>query len=166
MLADDPDSARGLLDDMVGDVRDTIAQVRDLAHGIYPPLLREAGLHEALRAAATRSPLTITLDAADLTRHPADIEAAVYFCCLEAMQNTVKHASDATVELRVYERDGMLGFDVTDDGPGFDVEHSSDGQGFQNMRDRLGAIGGVVTWTSTPGAGTRVHGEVPIAGVG
>jgi signal transduction histidine kinase len=162
MLGDDPAAARALLDDMTGDVRDTIAQVRDLAHGIYPPLLREAGLEEALRAAAKRSLQGVNLDATDVSRHPADVEAAVYFCCLEALQNAAKHAPGATVDVRVYEREGVLGFEVADDGPGFVVGDGSGGQGFQNMLDRLGAIGGVVTWTSTPGAGTRVQGEVPL----
>ncbi|MGZ4597319.1 MAG: sensor histidine kinase [Actinomycetes bacterium] len=172
MLADDPAAARALLDDMTGDVRETIAQVRDLAHGIYPPLLREAGLEGALRAAANRSPLPVSLDAAGLSRHDADVEAAVYFCCLEALQNSAKHAGAATVEVRVYERQGLLVFDVCDDGPGFVVEApgvgagAGAGQGFQNMIDRLGAMGGVVTVTSTPGSGTRVHGEVPVTEVG
>ena len=95
-------------------------------------------------------------------RYPTELEAAVYFCVLEALQNAGKHAPEATVVVRVHEEPGRLTFSVVDDGPGFDVASKGRGQGFTNMSDRVGAYGGVVTWDSTPGKGTCIAGEVPI----
>ena len=152
-----------LLEEMQADVRETIAQVRDLAHGIYPPLLRQAGLPEALRAAATRSPnaVTVQVDGVD-GRHEADVEAALYFCALEALQNIAKHAPDAGAAVRLSGGGGLLVLEVADDGPGYDAVGASDGQGRQNMTDRVGAVGGAVRVETTPGAGTVVHAEVPV----
>ena len=131
---------------------------RDLpatAHGPRP----RRGAHRRRRAgvASTR------VDADGIGRYPQDIEAAVYFCCLEALQNAGKYAGDgasATVQMR--EDEGGLLFAVIDDGRGFDVEARSGGAGFINMNDRLGAIGGALRVESTPGAGTKVSGVVPL----
>jgi signal transduction histidine kinase len=151
-----------LLEELRGDVQTTIGELRELAHGIYPPLLRDRGLPEALRTAATRSPLPVDVDAELGSRYPADAEAAAYFCCLEAMQNAGKYAgADAAVTIRVRARESGLTFSVTDDGPGFDPSTTPQGHGFTNMLDRLGAIGGTLTVTSAPGQGTTVRGEVP-----
>jgi signal transduction histidine kinase len=155
-LARDLDDPGELLAQLGDDVREAIEQVRALAHGIYPPLLIDAGLGEALRAVAARSPQPVTVDA-QVGRHEPEVEAAVYFCCLEALQNAAKHAPDATVSIRVWDDDGVR-FEVADDGPGFDPAAVTAGHGFQNMGDRLGAVGGSVTWSSTPGGGTRITG--------
>jgi signal transduction histidine kinase len=165
LLADDPDTAAEMLEQLGTDVRDTIQELRDLAHGIYPPLLMDSGLPEALRAAAGRSPLDVSVDAVGVGRYPPEVEAAVYFCCLEAMQNAAKHAVEATVAVRIWEEEAGLRFEVGDDGPGFDAEAivRRGGQGFVNMSDRLGAIGGSVRWESHPGAGARVSGSVPVS---
>lgn len=162
LVADDPQGAAELLEQAAADVRETIQQVRDLAHGIYPPLLAESGLREALRAAAARSPSPVTVDVAPVRAEP-EVEAAVYFCCLEALQNAAKHAAGAPVTISATAEGGHLAFDVADDGPGFDPQTSSAGHGFQNMADRIGAVGGWVRWESAPGAGVRIHGEVPLA---
>ena len=106
---------------LADEVKNTIQELRELAHGIYPPLLADSGLGEALRAAANRSPLAVTVTADGIGRYTPDIEAAVYFCCLEALQNAAKHAPQARVEVRVWEESGGLLFAVTDDGPGFDA---------------------------------------------
>ena len=159
LLHTDPAAADELLDELGTDVRDTIAQLRDLAHGIYPPLLVDAGLGDALRAAARRSPLPVAVEV-DVARHPTEVEAAIYFCCLEALQNAAKHAPTASVAVRVWDGPGVVRFEVADDGPGFDPAATRSGQGFQNMADRVGAIGGQVRWESVPGDGTRVVGEV------
>ena len=152
-----------LLASMTEDVRATIAEVRDLAHGIYPPLLRQAGLPDALKAAAQRSAGPVTVQAEDVGRPGPDVEAALYFCVLEALQNVAKHAPHASVAVRLAtEPDtGDLVLAVQDDGPGFDRQGDSAGQGQQNMVDRMGAVGGTVTWTSTPGAGTTVELRLP-----
>ncbi len=162
VLADEPEVAAQLLDQLAEDLKVTIAELRNLAHGIYPPLLADSGLAKALDAAASRSPLGVRVTAAGVGRYSLDIEAAVYFCCLEALQNAAKHAPGATVEVRLWEESGGLLFAVTDDGPGFDVTAARAGHGYMNMADRLGAIGGTVRWQSVPGHGATVQGSIPL----
>ena len=162
ILADDPEAAAEMLDALGEAVKDTIQELRDLAHGIYPPLLMDAGLTEALRAAANRSPLGVSVAADGIGRYPTELEAAVYFCCLEAMQNAAKHAPDSTVAIDLAETDGVLRFSVKDDGPGFDVTAATAGHGYVNMNDRLGAIGGTVEWRSARGEGAEIFGTVPV----
>ena len=143
-------------------VQDTIKELRELAHGIYPPLLVDSGLGEALKAVANRSPLDVDLDTEGIDRYGRDLEAAIYFCCLEAMQNAAKHAPDARINIRVWEESGGLLFEVRDNGPGFDVARAKGGHGYMNMMDRLGAIGGAVRWESEIGRGTTIRGSVPL----
>jgi signal transduction histidine kinase len=158
-------SAR-LLEEVSREVSDAARDLRDPAHGIYPPLLADSGLPTALAAAARRSAMPTTVDAATLGRYPAEVEAAVYFCCLEAIQNACKHAGEgATIALRLREDAGMLTFDVADDGKGFDAQGRGLGAGFVNMADRLGALGGSLRVESAPQRGTMVPGAVP-AGAG
>jgi len=150
------------LDQLQEDVQTTIDEVRELAHGIYPPLLRDRGLGKALENAASRSPLPITVDATP-ARFAADIEAAVYFCCLEAMQNAGKYAGDgAHITVTVTTDDEQLVFEVVDDGVGFDSGSVAESHGFVNMRDRVGAHGGDLTVESSVGHGTRIIGELPL----
>jgi signal transduction histidine kinase len=162
MLDDEPAAAAEMLDQLAEDLKVTIQELRDLAHGIYPPLLADSGLARALEAAASRSPLAVTVTAPGIGRYPADIEAAVYFCCLEALQNAAKHAPGAAVAVRLWEESGGLLFAVADDGPGFDIATARGGHGQTNMADRLGAIGGTVRWQSQPGHGTTVQGSIPL----
>jgi len=157
---DDPNAE--LLDELDRGVRDSIQALRDLAHGIYPPLLRDAGLGDALRAAAKRSPLNVHIDAGEIGRLPEQAEAAVYFCCLEALQNAAKHAPGATVTVTLRIEGGTLVVRVVDDGPGFDPAKVAGGGGLQNMADRLGAIGGTIDLTSEPGRGTELTGRIPV----
>jgi signal transduction histidine kinase len=162
---DDPDDAKVLIDELKGDVREAIAELRSLAHGIFPPLLVSDGLAGALTAATGRAALPTTLDAAGVGRYSPEIETAVYFCVLEALQNAGKHAGDgSSARVRVWEDDGQLRFEVTDDGVGFDASASAEpGHGFVNMGDRLGACGGVLRVRSAPGAGTTVAGSLPLS---
>jgi signal transduction histidine kinase len=162
VVAEDPGSATEMLDALAGEVKETIQELRDLAHGIYPPLLLDSGLIEALRAAANRSPLGIAIEADGVGRYPAEVEAAVYFCCLEAFQNAAKHAPESHVRVSLSEESGGLLFAVSDDGPGFDPVTAQHGHGFVNMSDRLGAIGGSVRWESAPGEGATVRGSIPL----
>jgi signal transduction histidine kinase len=161
IVEDDPATATEMLDQLAASIKDTIQELRDLAHGIYPPLLVDSGLGEALRAAAGRSPLDVTVDADGIGRYPAELEAAIYFCCLEALQNAAKHAPDAHVDIQLRQDDDHLRFSVVDDGPGFDLRAMGLGHGFTNMSDRVGAIGGEVVWNSAPGEGVQVTGSVP-----
>jgi signal transduction histidine kinase len=162
LITEDTETAAAMLDQLADEVKATIQELRDLAHGIYPPLLADSGLAEALRAAGRRSPLPVTVTAPDIGRYGLDVETAVYFCCLEALQNAAKHAAGAAVEVRLWEESGGLLFSVADDGPGFDAALARNGHGYTNMADRLGAIGGTVRWDSVPGAGTTVSGSVPL----
>ena len=166
LVHEDADAAEELVGEMAEQVGAAIAEVRNLAQGIYPPLLRSSGLAEALRAAASRSPLGVRLKADGIGRHGPDVEAAVYFCCLEALQNAAKHAPGSQVEIVLVEREDALVFSVADDGPGFDLGRRPAGQGLTNMRDRIGAVGGSLDVGSAPGAGVRLDGVVPLAAGG
>jgi len=162
IIVDDQEAGLEMLDQLAGEVQETIQELRELAHGIYPPLLVDSGLVEALRAAGSRNPLPVTIMADGIGRYPSETEAAVYFCCLEALQNAAKHAPDAHIEVRLWEDSGGLLFTVSDDGPGFDPEKAQRGHGYVNMTDRLGAIGGTVRWESEIGKGSQVRGSVPL----
>jgi signal transduction histidine kinase len=162
LITEDTETAVTMLDQLADEVKATIQELRDLAHGIYPPLLADSGLTEALRAAGRRSPLPVAVTAPGIGRYGLDVETAVYFCCLEALQNAAKHAAGASVQVRLWEESGGLLFSVADDGPGFDPAFARSGHGYTNMADRLGAIGGTVRWDSVPGAGTTISGSVPL----
>jgi signal transduction histidine kinase len=158
-----PAQAAEMLDELKGDVQETLDELRRLAHGIYPPLLADRGLVEALRSAGERATMATTLEAGAIGRYPAEVEAAVYFCCLEALQNAGKYAGEgARVNIHVWEEAGALRFDVSDDGAGFDVKSAGVGAGFTNMSDRVGAIGGSLRVESAPGQGTNVSGTIPV----
>ncbi len=161
LAPDSPDLE--LLDELEIAARESVQELRDLAHGIYPPLLRDAGLFEALRAAAKRNPLDVSVRNEGLERLPEPVEVAVYFCCLEALQNAAKHApgSTVTVTLKGDHPDGAPRFYVVDDGPGFDPGTVTAGGGSENMVDRIGAIGGTVALRSAPGQGTTVAVRIP-----
>jgi len=153
------------LEEACSEVDDAARELRDLAHGVYPPLLAVSGLPAALSAAARWSTLPATVDAAPLSRYPAEVEATVYFCCVEAIQNACKHAGgEATVTLRMREDAGTLTFQVADNGKGFDSEARGLGAGFLNMADRLGALGGSLDVESAPRQGTTVSGTIPVSG--
>jgi signal transduction histidine kinase len=160
-LDDDPAAGRAQLRALGAEVEETLEEIRALAHGVYPPLLSDQGLAEALRAAALRAPVKVTISADGIGRYPPETESAVYFCCLEALQNSAKHAGGGTrVSVSLAEED-RLRFEVRDDGRGFSVE-SIAGAGLTNMRDRVTALGGDVSITSEPGRGVIVAGSVPI----
>ena len=159
----DADQSKKILEELGGDVQDALQELRDLAHGIYPPLLADRGLGEALVAAAGRSPVPTTVTTEGIVRYTPEIEAAVYFCCLEALQNAGKYAGEgATATVRVWTEAGALLFDVIDTGAGFDASNRKMGAGFTNMSDRLGAIGGTLRVESAPGRGTKVGGTIPL----
>jgi len=159
LLDGDREAVAMLLEELRNEAQETLTELRELAHGIYPPLLMDRGLPEALRAAANRAVLPTEV-VADVGRYASDVEAAVYFCCLEAMQNAGKHAGEgARLTVTVTATDDELMFEVADDGAGFDAtDIARTGHGFVNMADRLGAIGGSVDVDSAPGRGTRIHG--------
>jgi len=139
------------------EVQRAIDELRELAHGIYPTVLASSGLGGAIRSLARRSPGNVTVTALHARKYPAEIETALYYCCLEAVQNATKHAGEGTpITIRLGETRGQLHLEVHDNGPGFDPGAASEGVGLENMRDRVGAVGGHVQITSHPGSGTTV----------
>jgi signal transduction histidine kinase len=163
-LADsNPEKAKEILGELQGSAQEAMEAFRDLAHGIYPPLLQARGLAEALSNAARRAPIPTSVAAGGLRRYDPDVEATVYFCSVEALQNAGKHAGeDAQARVRVWEEDGRLLFEVADDGSGGAPDGTTGGAGISNMRDRLGAIGGSLSIESACGRGTRVRGVIPL----
>jgi len=161
---DHPEAAKEMISELGEDVHGAIQELRSLAHGIFPPLLVSSGLNDALLSAATRAAIPTTVDASTVGRYNGDMEAAVYFCVLEALQNAAKHAGDGAVAtVHVGEVDDVLTFEVADDGAGFDMAGTAaEGHGFVNMADRLGAFGGSVTVRSAVGAGTTITGTLPL----
>ena len=158
----DPDAAAAVMSQVREQLREAQRELRQLVRGVYPPVLSEHGLPAALRAVADEVHLPIELEIEAVARHDADVEAAVYFCVLEALQNAGKHAgADATVHLRLREVGSWLEFEVSDDGRGFDAADRLWGSGFTNMQDRLGAAKGTLDVTSASGDGTTVTGRVP-----
>ncbi len=140
---------------------DALENLRDLARGIYPPLLADQGLVAALDAQARKAALPVEIEGEGIGRYPQEVEAAVYFCCLEALQNVAKYANASTARVRLADRDGTIAFGVVDDGAGFDPTRTQLGTGVQGMKDRLEALGGSLTVESSPGAGTKVSGWIP-----
>jgi signal transduction histidine kinase len=158
----EPDSrARPILTQLKKDADEAIDTLRELARGIYPPLLASDGLEAALGSQLRRLPVPADLEAANLPRQPKEIEGAVYFCCLEALQNVAKYAQASNVRVRLWIDDSHLAFSVTDDGKGFDAATAAKSSGLQNMRDRMDALGGTLEVRSAPGTGTTVSGQVP-----
>jgi signal transduction histidine kinase len=161
----DPETAGQILDELTEQANSTLEGLRDLARGIFPPLLADRGIVPALQAHARKVAANATIDAtagfAD-ERFDPDTEATVYFCCLQAIQNVVRHAANARAIVTL-ERDagGAVVFSVRDEGPGFDLERVPRGMGLQIMQDRIDALEGELEVVSSPGSGTTVTGRVP-----
>jgi signal transduction histidine kinase len=145
------------------DVDATIDEMRAFARGIYPALLGQRGLSDALRAAGRSAAVPTIVDAGGLSRYPPEIEATVYFACMEALQNAAKHARGLSGVAVTVSENGGLHFVVSDDGAGFDPDTVRDSAGLTNLRDRLAAVGGTLEIRSAPGAGTQVVGDIPDA---
>jgi signal transduction histidine kinase len=158
---EDPAEAKEILTELQADATGALANLRDLARGIYPPLLADLGLAAALTAQAAKSPLPVTVDADGIGRYPQDTEAAVYFCCLEALQNTAKYAHATSARICLQAQNGLLRFTVSDDGAGYDARHTPMGSGLRNMADRLAALGGRLQIRSAPGHGTTITAQLP-----
>jgi signal transduction histidine kinase len=159
----DREGARAMVVQAQADAAGALENLRDLARGIYPPLLATRGLAAALDAQARRSPVPVTLAADGLRRYPQETEAAVYFCVLEALQNVAKYAGASGAAVTLVSADDALEFSVTDNGAGFDTGSGRTGSGLQGMADRLAAVGGELQIQSRPGHGTTVTGRLPAA---
>ena len=161
ILAKDPDRAATMLGELRSEVSNTIETLSSLALGIYPPVLEERGIAAALESQARIGTLDVAIVADGADRQPIETEAAVYFCCLEAIQNAAKYARASRVTVLLGHSGANLTFEVRDDGVGFDVSTTSSGSGLQGMVDRLSALGGWIEISSAPGTGTVVSGSVP-----
>ena len=161
LLERDLTKARTMLEELQGQTTETLEDLRDLARGIYPPLLADKGLPAALEAQARKSLVSVTVQPDGVGRYTQDVESAVYFCCLEALNNVAKYADASSVEIRLRQSDGELRFEVADDGVGFDPDATTRGTGLQGIADRLDALGGRLEIRTAPGEGTTLVGLVP-----
>jgi signal transduction histidine kinase len=153
-------TVRERLDALGESVDEVVDDVREVAHGLYPHLLRERGVVVALAHALGGS----SIDHNDFGRHPPQVESAIFYCCLEAVQNARKHGdAETTARITIRETDDQLSFVVADDGPGFDPDAAQEGIGLRSLHHRMGAVGGRLQITSQPGRGTSVAGFVPLS---
>ena len=157
----DAEKAKTMASNLQADANDALEQLRDLARGIYPPLLADQGLVAALEAQARKASVPTEVRSDGIGRYPQDTEAAVYFCVLEALNNVAKYAGATRAEVNLAQTDGHLSFSVVDDGQGFDTAATSYGTGVQGMADRLDAIGGALQVVSRKGEGTTIVGLIP-----
>ena len=165
LVRKDPEKAAQMLADLQADTTEALENLRDLARGIYPPLLADKGLPAALEGHVRKVHLPVAVETDELGRYPQEVEAAVYFCCLEALQNVAKYADASHVSVNLSTEAGQLNFTVIDDGKGFDPGSKPRGSGLQGMADRMEALGGVLEVHSEPGTGTTVAGHIPAEGV-
>ena len=164
MIERDPAEAGDMLDALQTSASDALEDLRDLARGIYPPLLADKGLAVAIEAQARKASVPTTVRSDGVGRYPREVEAAVYFSCLEALNNVAKYAEASSATVSLSQANGTLTFVVTDDGVGFDESGVAHGTGLQGIADRLDAIGGEVRVRSAAGRGTTVTGTVPAEG--
>ncbi|RNL78530.1 HAMP domain-containing sensor histidine kinase [Nocardioides marmorisolisilvae] len=156
---DDPQAAAAMLAEARVDLSQALKELRDLAHGVYPEILVSDGVPAALKSVGGAQ--MSRLECREFGRYATEVEAAIYFCCLEAIQNAAKHAGEgAKIWVRLDGRGSSLQFEVRDNGRGFDPETVSQ-DSFQNMSDRIGALNGSMLVDSVPGQGTKVSGSVP-----
>jgi signal transduction histidine kinase len=158
----DPVKAKAAVAELKHDADEALETLRDLARGIYPPLLADKGLPTALEAQARKATLPVIVDADGIGRYAQDTEAALYFCSLEALQNIQKYAQASRATVRLRATGNQLSVEVADDGRGFDVSTTRRGNGLTNMEDRLDALGGRMHLASSPGNGTTLRLLIPI----
>ena len=160
----DAERASGLLGEIEAETMSALEDLRDLARGIYPPLLADKGLAVALRSQARKSLVAVEVEPDGIERYPQAVEAAVYFSVLEALQNVTKYAEASRADVRLHHGGGALTFEVQDDGGGFDPESTGYGTGLRGIADRLASLDGDLVVESAPGSGTTVRGSIPVVG--
>ena len=158
--------ARAMAAQLGSAATEALEDLRDLARGIYPPLLADQGLGAALAAQVRKGAMPVTVSADGIGRFGADVESAVYFSCLEALQNAAKYSQARQVSVRLSDGAGELRFEVRDDGRGFDPATTAYGTGLMGIADRLAALGGELVVTSAPGDGTSGAGRQPVVRAG
>jgi signal transduction histidine kinase len=159
----DPASVAAMLHDLQDQASAALEDLRDLARGVYPPLLADKGLTAALDAQARKAAVAVEVQHDEVGRYPQEVESTVYFCVLEALNNVAKYAEARGAVVSLAQTDGVLTFEVRDEGRGFDATAATYGTGLQGMADRLDAVGGSLVVRSSPGTGAVVHGEIPVS---
>jgi signal transduction histidine kinase len=160
LLKTDPSRGVQMIAELGGEAEAALDELRAVAHGVYPSLLTDRGLPEALHSVAARAPMPVHVHTQGVTRHPIEIESATYFSCVEALQNALKHAHGATgVWITVTQSRTWLRCEVRDDGVGF-PDGDVGGRGLRNLHDRIEAVGGTIAIGGGPGA--RVTCTVPL----
>jgi signal transduction histidine kinase len=157
-----PERAGTILAQLKDDAQDALGTLDELAKGIYPPVLAEHGIARAIEGRAATAPFVVVIEDRSTSRFESHVEAATYFCILEALQNVAKYANATNATVTLTESEGALAFSVTDDGDGFDPATTDYGTGIQGMGDRLAAVSGTIDLTSAPGEGTTVTGRIPV----
>jgi signal transduction histidine kinase len=163
LAGQDEDRERALVAQLKAETSGALQTLRELARGIYPPLLADQGLPAAIRAQAGKAPAPAEVSTTGIGRYPPEIETAIYFCCVEALQNAARHAPGSVTRIGLADSGGEIMFTVADDGPGFDPAAAADGTGLRNMSDRLTALGGSCQVDSSPSRGTTVTGRIGLA---
>jgi signal transduction histidine kinase len=163
-ISTEPQQAERMLAAIAQQIDDALEELRSLARGVYPPTLEAHGLGQALKSASRHSLAPVSVHAHGIGRYRTDLERAVYFCCLEALQNAAKHAgSGAAATVDLWQQRQQLCFEISDTGPGFTPIQAQWGTGLVNMRDRIEAVGGSLVVISRPTRGTLIRGAVPTA---
>jgi signal transduction histidine kinase len=162
LAGQDEDRERALVAQLKAETSGALETLRELARGIYPPLLADQGLPAAVRAQAGKAPVPAEVSTDGIGRYPPEIETAIYFCCVEALQNAARHAPGSAIRIGLAETGGEVTFTVADNGPGFDPAAATDGTGLRNMSDRLAALGGSCQVDSGPGRGTTIAGRIAV----
>jgi signal transduction histidine kinase len=163
VLPEDAEQERDAIVSLGAELQTALDDLRDLARGIYPPLLADRGLVEAIRSQAARASFHVDVEATEVDRYAQTIESAVYFCCLEALQNIAKYANASKVVVRLHGGAQILAFEVKDDGRGFDPSTTPRGSGLVNMADRLAALDGILSVDARLNGGTSVTGSIPVS---
>src|SRR4051812_26050488 len=163
LMRSDPSAVAAAVHALGDEVELTLDELRALAHGVYPSILSDRGLEDALRSVAIGLPVPVHLLTHGVQRYSAEVETAVYFACVEAIQNAIKHAPGTTALWITLQENTALEFEVRDEGPGFALPTGDYNGGLRNMHDRLEAVGGRLTIDSSPGHGARIRGRVPLA---
>jgi len=158
----DEERERALVAQLKAETTGALHTLRELARGIYPPLLADQGLPAAVRAQASKAPVPVEVSTDGVGRYPPEIETAIYFCCVEALQNAARHAPGSTVRIGMADSGTEVTFTIADDGAGFDPAAVA-ASGLRNMSDRLAALGGSCRVDSSPGRGATVTGRIGLA---
>jgi signal transduction histidine kinase len=159
----DEERERALVAQLRAETSGALETLRELARGVYPPLLADQGLAAAVRAQAGKAPGPVEVSTDGVGRYPPEVETAVYFCCVEALQNAARHAPGSAVRVAMADSGAEVTFIIADNGPGFDPGGATNGTGLRNMSDRLAALGGSCQVASSPGRGTTVAGRIGIS---